>query len=118
MPGIQRWSPACAPRSWRLWSGSVGGDEPLRHVSDADLLSGRRELDVLAGRRVQIVLDPLRHADLLAEALLQQLGAAAVAGELRHGQKRAVGGDLEVLEGRSEERRVGKECRSRWSPYH
>ena len=24
----------------------------------------------------------------------------------------------EVPEGRSEERRVGKECRSRWSPYH
>ena len=24
----------------------------------------------------------------------------------------------EVVEGRSEERRVGKECRSRWSPYH
>ena len=23
-----------------------------------------------------------------------------------------------VMEGRSEERRVGKECRSRWSPYH
>ena len=23
-----------------------------------------------------------------------------------------------VLAGRSEERRVGKECRSRWSPYH
>ena len=27
------------------------------------------------------------------------------------------GGDKEMLE-RSEERRVGKECRSRWSPYH
>ena len=27
-----------------------------------------------------------------------------------------VGGDLALL--RSEERRVGKECRSRWSPYH
>ena len=25
--------------------------------------------------------------------------------------------DIEVAE-RSEERRVGKECRSRWSPYH
>ena len=27
---------------------------------------------------------------------------------------------LEILKkwGRSEERRVGKECRSRWSPYH
>ena len=24
----------------------------------------------------------------------------------------------QVREGRSEERRVGKECRSRWSPYH
>ena len=24
----------------------------------------------------------------------------------------------EVAKGRSEERRVGKECRSRWSPYH
>ncbi len=23
-----------------------------------------------------------------------------------------------LLAGRSEERRVGKECRSRWSPYH
>src|SRR2546425_12194509 len=28
-------------------------------------------------------------------------------------------GDLVVIpKGRSEERRVGKECRSRWSPYH
>ena len=26
--------------------------------------------------------------------------------------------ELEVDEIRSEERRVGKECRSRWSPYH
>ena len=25
---------------------------------------------------------------------------------------------LDIKEGRSEERRVGKECRSRWSPYH
>ena len=26
--------------------------------------------------------------------------------------------DLEIVIMRSEERRVGKECRSRWSPYH
>ena len=25
---------------------------------------------------------------------------------------------IEIPESRSEERRVGKECRSRWSPYH
>ena len=28
------------------------------------------------------------------------------------------GSDNIVFFGRSEERRVGKECRSRWSPYH
>ena len=27
-------------------------------------------------------------------------------------------GDIHALKNRSEERRVGKECRSRWSPYH
>ena len=27
-------------------------------------------------------------------------------------------GGLEMASSRSEERRVGKECRSRWSPYH
>ena len=26
--------------------------------------------------------------------------------------------DMLLAEARSEERRVGKECRSRWSPYH
>ena len=31
---------------------------------------------------------------------------------------RALIQEPEFLEGRSEERRVGKECRSRWSPYH
>ena len=29
-----------------------------------------------------------------------------------------VGGSIRVPKDRSEERRVGKECRSRWSPYH
>ena len=28
------------------------------------------------------------------------------------------GASAETLQKRSEERRVGKECRSRWSPYH
>ena len=27
-------------------------------------------------------------------------------------------GTVEEMKARSEERRVGKECRSRWSPYH
>ena len=32
--------------------------------------------------------------------------------------KEKTGEDVEVIQSRSEERRVGKECRSRWSPYH
>ena len=31
---------------------------------------------------------------------------------------RSVLTDVEKTKARSEERRVGKECRSRWSPYH
>src|SRR5260370_19468696 len=33
-------------------------------------------------------------------------------------QRDALGVALGLREGRSEERRVGKECRSRWTPYH
>ena len=39
---------------------------------------------------------------------------------LERGMSRLAEGDLEtrISQLRSEERRVGKECRSRWSPYH
>ena len=34
------------------------------------------------------------------------------------GQKSVYHGKVRDVYNRSEERRVGKECRSRWSPYH
>src|SRR2546430_2998140 len=34
------------------------------------------------------------------------------------GRRSAVSAPARHRDGRSEERRVGKECRSRWSPYH
>ena len=37
---------------------------------------------------------------------------------LRQPQLNAAIASLEAARARSEERRVGKECRSRWSPYH
>ena len=37
---------------------------------------------------------------------------------LRLRQKNLTLRQADLLETRSEERRVGKECRSRWSPYH
>ena len=46
-----------------------------------------------------------RQARMLAEMLRGFPGPAVVV-------------DLGCGDGRSEERRVGKECRSRWSPYH
>ena len=44
-----------------------------------------------------------------------QLNEEVIKGQL----KEMVRGSVEeTLNERSEERRVGKECRSRWSPYH
>jgi len=45
-----------------------------------------------------------RRSARMAEPLAQQLAA--------------LGQNVQALGLRSEERRVGKECRSRWSPYH
>ena len=44
----------------------------------------------------------------------REAGAAIVGGDLSAGEGLVVA----VTSSRSEERRVGKECRSRWSPYH
>ena len=44
------------------------------------------------------------------------LAALLVFSDLRNPEVKLPGKIMTVL--RSEERRVGKECRSRWSPYH
>ena len=54
-----------------------------------------------------------RHA---LEVLGRELGADGLARFLR--LHRSGPGDYTKDRMRSEERRVGKECRSRWSPYH
>src|SRR3712207_9057273 len=51
-------------------------------------------------------------ADELAGHLLGLVGVERLLGLLDEGE------DVAHPEDRSEERRVGKECRSRWSPYH
>ena len=52
--------------------------------------------------------------------LADQLCAEIVAGTYPDGAKAPSINELAVFHrrSRSEERRVGKECRSRWSPYH
>src|SRR2546427_3722000 len=59
----------------------------------------------------------------VTEILMQKLAARRVPpkGLTFKKPEEATGGSLRqqaVLQQRSEERRVGKECRSRWSPYH
>ena len=46
------------------------------------------------------------------------IGSFLAGGTLRQYAKGMAMGPATPEEGRSEERRVGKECRSRWSPYH
>src|SRR3712207_7434413 len=43
---------------------------------------------------------------------------AALDGGLGQRHEGLLGAEQAGADGRSEERRVGKECRSRWSPYH
>ena len=62
--------------------------------------------DELAGRRALVCYSVKANSNLALLALLAKLGA---------GFDIVSGGELERG---SEERRVGKECRSRWSPYH
>ena len=38
--------------------------------------------------------------------------------ELKRAEIKMLDGEFDNIAERSEERRVGKECRSRWSPYH
>ena len=86
--------------------------EPRRRRFVASLLYGRN-VDRAAKTRARIGL----------AVLIFALGYAVIATRLvmfaavpeGHGSRRAIGQDAVA---RSEERRVGKECRSRWSPYH
>src|SRR2546422_1132063 len=63
--------------------------------------------------------------DGTAEILKQLSGIRRISHERNAGKGAAVTtgiqaatGDIVLIQDRSEERRVGKECRSRWSPYH
>ena len=93
---------------------------PYRHVQDITELSEEESHEIMD--YVQ------KSAFVLREAFRPQginvginLGEAAGAGIREHLHVHLVprwNGDHSFMSSRSEERRVGKECRSRWSPYH
>ena len=61
-------------------------------------------------------------ADAEHTALIEKLGPVDGLVRRLRGKALYLGAGLDIVQGkqdiRSEERRVGKECRSRWSPYH
>src|SRR3712207_7696746 len=84
-------------RYWRDWS--------------SDVCSSDLELKIMrqAGALSDWVQDRYRE-NIRPGRLVQELDFAMAALMVEEGSRR--------FPGRSEERRVGKECRSRWSPYH
>src|SRR3712207_7774701 len=68
-------------------------------------------------------LGPVRGASLRGHRQPVRGGGELPGTPLQHGADGLPGGTLfdgeqDLVRQRSEERRVGKECRSRWSPYH
>src|SRR5258707_11744378 len=80
-------------RYWRDWSSDVCSSD-LADIRMADLIA---ELRRIGGSVQEVGLEAIKRLDRHRHAVSRQ----------------RIGDGL-----RSEERRVGKECRSRWSPYH
>src|SRR2546429_4031401 len=75
-------------------------------VCSSDLMIGREELELM--KPTAIIVNTSRGPVIDEVALHAHLAAGKI-----------FGAGLDVFDQeRSEERRVGKECRSRWSPYH
>src|SRR5258708_26808990 len=83
-----------------------------------DLVTGVQTcaLPIYAEEDVLAVVDDFAGAGMLVGGSASaEVGAALEEGDAEVGIGEGAGGGEA---GRSEERRVGKECRSRWSPYH
>src|SRR6266487_7136394 len=110
------------PGGARRWSGRQRGW--VARQRNSSLLLSARQLQALVRPR------PLRRFPCQLELPLVQRAIPKIqVDECLIGDAGARGKILEVFQGprvkpnrdgllRSEERRVGKECRSRWSPYH
>ena len=99
---------------------------PMCRVLDAELTSWQADPSVHAvlikgaGERAFCAGGDIRwlYAVLTGEGVAAALRFYAVEYPMNAQLHRFAKPYVALLDGRSEERRVGKECRSRWSPYH
>src|SRR2546422_11396187 len=73
--------------------------------------------NTLLQRTVPAILSSIRETDI-AGWHKEDAALGVIFAELGAGDKTSILPALRARITRSEERRVGKECRSRWSPYH
>src|SRR2546430_14509178 len=94
--------------TWDPYTNPILTDVPgiVRFVDIVEEETVREELDELTGRRQRVIIED-REKKLHPHIEIIQ----------KKGEKEKRLRDFVIPE-RSEERRVGKECRSRWSPYH
>src|SRR2546426_5015782 len=103
----------------RAEQGSPAGARELPEPGDAEPRATQRGEQLVrpleAGDQ-----DPCLERDVAEQKVqeLRQVAAHRTPVERDHGAGATAAERLERLDARSEERRVGKECRSRWSPYH
>ena len=71
----------------------------------------QEEMEETNMKMIKAIVRPEKSEDVLDALLAGGFAAATKMSVLGRGKQKG-------LKVRSEERRVGKECRSRWSPYH
>src|SRR5215204_6977921 len=102
----------------------IGGFEPSLQQQLREAFGGVGELEALARALVELVGDGVelglghrREVEALREVLPEE-AVGVLVGPALPGRVRIAEEHIDAGGTRSEERRVGKECRSRWSPYH
>ena len=105
----------------------------VQHVEHCGVGSGRQQRDaellilVSPSKKhdffVASVLDVVGHSTDVGIDVLEVLESMDIVSEfpeavVKEAESVPDAPSQKDMEGRSEERRVGKECRSRWSPYH
>ena len=97
----------------------IGAVNPVAETSPAEQPAAHPETDVRLldlNKIVNSTYNPRKN--FREDTLLELAESIKQSGVLQPICVRPRDEGFEIVYGRSEERRVGKECRSRWSPYH